>query len=88
LILLITSFPDEHERVADLTLEIFVNDLALFDLALSLDIDDELRANSNLTLNLHRSPHLLYESLADTETKPSPLLVTLRVLIQFVEVYE
>jgi hypothetical protein len=88
LILLITSLPDERERVADLSLEIFVNDLALFDLALGLDIDDELRANSNLALNLHRSSHLLYEPLTDTETKPCPLLVALRVLIQFVEVYE
>jgi hypothetical protein len=47
----------------------------------SLDINDELRANPRLALDLHGASHLLDNLLTDAQAEPCALLVPLGVLI-------
>jgi hypothetical protein len=56
--------------------------------ALGPHIDDELRTDSLLTLNLDRSSHLLNDFLANRESKSGTLLVPGRVLIELTKVDE
>lgn len=89
LLLLVSRFTNEN-KISDALVprELFLRERVLGDETLSLDINNELRANSLLALDLNRAAHLLDDLLANGEPEPSSLLVARGILVQLVKVDE